>query len=339
MVNQRRRMRSVECGARNLRTGVTLAEVLVSLGIMSLGVVLLATLFPLSVLRTIQATQLTHATITRYNVEATIDAFPQLLNASGGESRFVVDPAGFYRAVADSDDNPSGPGPEDAFGAIKRYSNFTPGGAGEARFLSAVRFATSPDSWVKIVDDEIASIGANTAVLGEEIDAVNIGDRIVFFSSDGRASETRLITNVAAGTRTVTWDATQPANITGQLVTRIETLETYYNWLLSVRNSNVDVVVFFNRAFGPDDEVPYTATFTDGSPNASIDLAGRDPDLKAGGFVLDSTNLVWYRIARIDRTVGTEVFITLDRGAKANATQAMILPQVVDVYPIGIKTP
>ncbi|HEY4260440.1 MAG TPA: hypothetical protein VGM98_09775 [Schlesneria sp.] len=60
------------------RRGTTLSEVLVSMLIMSVGVVSLATLFPISVLRSIQATQLTNATNLRYNVEGIVSAVPQI---------------------------------------------------------------------------------------------------------------------------------------------------------------------------------------------------------------------------------------------------------------------
>ena len=58
--------------------GATLSEVLISLLVMSIGVVSLATLFPISVLRSLQATQLTSAANLRYNVEAFLGANPQL---------------------------------------------------------------------------------------------------------------------------------------------------------------------------------------------------------------------------------------------------------------------
>jgi Tfp pilus assembly protein PilV len=61
------------------RRGVTLSEVLVSLLVMSVGVVAIATLFPLSVLRTVQATQLTNSTQLRYNFEGLLGARPELL--------------------------------------------------------------------------------------------------------------------------------------------------------------------------------------------------------------------------------------------------------------------
>jgi hypothetical protein len=60
------------------RIGTTLSEVLVSLLVMSIGVVSLATLFPISVLRSVQATHLTNSTNLRYNVEALLSVRPQL---------------------------------------------------------------------------------------------------------------------------------------------------------------------------------------------------------------------------------------------------------------------
>jgi hypothetical protein len=88
------------------RGGSTLTEVLVALMIMSIGLVSLAVLFPMSVLRSIKASQFTNATDTRFNAEAMIDVFPNLVknpdytfvagvpNAHPAEN-FVVDPLGF----------------------------------------------------------------------------------------------------------------------------------------------------------------------------------------------------------------------------------------------------
>lgn len=60
------------------RKGTTLAEVLISLLIMSVGVIPLMVLFPISTLRTLQATNLTNATNLRYNAEAMVDTLPLL---------------------------------------------------------------------------------------------------------------------------------------------------------------------------------------------------------------------------------------------------------------------
>ncbi len=60
------------------RGGTTLSEVLISLLVMSVGVVSLATLFPISVLRSVQATQLTNATNLRFNAQEMARAVPQI---------------------------------------------------------------------------------------------------------------------------------------------------------------------------------------------------------------------------------------------------------------------
>lgn len=61
------------------RQGTTLSEVLISTLVMSIGVVALASLFPISVLRSIQASQLTNAANLRYNAEAQLRTVPELL--------------------------------------------------------------------------------------------------------------------------------------------------------------------------------------------------------------------------------------------------------------------
>jgi hypothetical protein len=64
--------------AANARRGLTLSEVLVSVLVMSIGVVSLMSLFPISTLRALQATNLTNATNLRYNVEGLVAARPEL---------------------------------------------------------------------------------------------------------------------------------------------------------------------------------------------------------------------------------------------------------------------
>lgn len=53
--------------------GATLTEVLMSILVMGIGVLSVVTLFPASFLRTLQATNITHSTILRYNADALID--------------------------------------------------------------------------------------------------------------------------------------------------------------------------------------------------------------------------------------------------------------------------
>ena len=56
------------------RTGSTLSEVLISVMVLGIGVISVATLFPLSVLQAVRANHTTQGTILRYNAEAAIDA-------------------------------------------------------------------------------------------------------------------------------------------------------------------------------------------------------------------------------------------------------------------------
>ena len=60
------------------RAGATLSEVLISLLVMSIGVVSLATLFPIAILRSVQATHLTNSANLRYNVEALLSVRAEL---------------------------------------------------------------------------------------------------------------------------------------------------------------------------------------------------------------------------------------------------------------------
>lgn len=92
------------CLASMQRNGVTLTEVLMSLMIMGVGVVSLATLFPIASLRVLEATNLTNSTIVRFNAEGLVDSFRSMVDDPDGISstsdedgrHFVVDPLGWY---------------------------------------------------------------------------------------------------------------------------------------------------------------------------------------------------------------------------------------------------
>jgi hypothetical protein len=84
-----------------------------SLMIMSIGVSAVAVLFPISVLRSIQANQLTHGAIVKYNMEARLQTDPRWIVdpdkdfdlaehfRAPGDRNYVVDPLGFYTHVLD----------------------------------------------------------------------------------------------------------------------------------------------------------------------------------------------------------------------------------------------
>lgn len=71
------------------RRGTTLAEVLMSLMVMGIGVVSLATLFPISAARVLEATNLTNSTVLLYNAEGIVDSFPAMIHQPDG---FALDP-------------------------------------------------------------------------------------------------------------------------------------------------------------------------------------------------------------------------------------------------------
>lgn len=104
------------------RSGVTLTEVLMSMFIMSLGVMFVVTLFPVSVLRTVEASQMTSGTILRYSAESMIDVVPGLVHDPDGDGdqvphyrggdpamtlhtrNYLVDPLGFFTHLLDQAD-------------------------------------------------------------------------------------------------------------------------------------------------------------------------------------------------------------------------------------------
>ncbi len=88
---------------RSKRGGTTLTEVLMSLMLMGIGVVSLATLFPISALRVLEATHMTNSTVLRFNAEGVLDALPQLVFDPDGNPRtrhsgtnYIVDPLGIW---------------------------------------------------------------------------------------------------------------------------------------------------------------------------------------------------------------------------------------------------
>ncbi len=166
-----------------VRQGVTLVEVLMSLMIMSIGVASVAVLFPISMLRALQATQLTNAAITKYNVETLLDVRPNLVfdpnndgnlveHFRGRDSRnYVIDPVGFYTHFADGNSAAArtfgndGTGPA---GNIIRWGGgltATDGGnpGTSAAHASAIRMmalelANQGDGWETQIDTEAGDV-------------------------------------------------------------------------------------------------------------------------------------------------------------------------------------
>lgn len=98
------------------RAGTSLTEVLMSLMIMSIGVVSVATLFPISALRTLEANKQTNSTIARFTAEAFVDVDPQLIHNPDGVAAFpgatVTDSTPYNSAISVT---PPGPPPQTTF--------------------------------------------------------------------------------------------------------------------------------------------------------------------------------------------------------------------------------
>ncbi len=230
--------------------GATLSEILISLMVMSIGVVSLATLFPISVLRSIQASQLTNATIHRMNVEQLIGLFPRMVHdpdgdgniaehelqyAAGGvdnpdntgangdfrdEGRFVVDPLGFSSsllapAVQGVFGNDNGAVPTNP---ILRYHG------GYSTQALAKQYAYLADSWQLAAKGNVGSFTVDTINVPAGIDlsaaaqalaaTPQIPVRVVIMTANGRQSHTRTLTAAAminTTTNVIDWSALTPA--------------------------------------------------------------------------------------------------------------------------------
>lgn len=86
------------------RRGTTLTEVLMALMVMSIGVISLATLFPISALRVVEATHMTNSTILRHQAEGLMDAASAMAfdpdgdgnSAEHSQTTYVIDPLGIW---------------------------------------------------------------------------------------------------------------------------------------------------------------------------------------------------------------------------------------------------
>ena len=317
------------------RGGSTLTEVLISLLIASIGMVSLATLFPIAVLRTVQATNLTNATILRYNAEAIIDAKPVLVHDPDLDGNvdehfrnpvnrnYIVDPLGYYLIDAALQGTfgrdkamrvPRQPPPADTpAGTLARFKGYE----NEAAAINGV---VLPDSWVLQTDGEPTAISTTSATMPADIDLTSvlvspIGiSEITLFDITRRHSRVRPISAIDPNSNIVSWtDALDDwqqlsSRFTPEGFVQIRTQQRQYSWLLTVRKqadgkANVDVVVFFRRSFSSEDEQIYPASFTKGSfgVDGQPGVAGVDDDLDG---TLDNASEQGFPGSDDNRTVG-----------------------------------
>lgn len=253
------------------RGGATLSEVLISLMVMSIGVVSLATLFPISVLRSIQATQLTNATIHRMNAEQLIDTFPRLVHnpqtilpaiSEAQSGRFIVDPMGWTNPALQVDFNPAAAYQINSFFGNNSTSNTVPpnpirrySGALNSAFplntpTAALLAASMGDTWQLAAKGNTTASSTTSVTLPATTDTATflsaynkfgtgVRVRVVAMSADGRQSAVREHSTATpldlTALPTISW--TNPIPLATSPRFRLEIYDARYSWLLTVRKT------------------------------------------------------------------------------------------------------
>lgn len=249
------------------RQGATLSEVLVALLIMAIGVISLASLFPIAVLKTAKASQLTTAADMSYNARTWTSLFPHIIqdpdptdsNNDGAPfndvgylpTAYLFDPLALIpgRPVA----MPA------AVGLLPRY-----GGGFNGSAAAADRICSNLDSWTMLHEGSVTSInGARTQVQVNNLNLIQglqwpgaNAMRVHLFYNGGKSSHTRMVTSATAGSATL--DLSEDANSNGTLdpgedqngnggldlhtlpagmtyeTARIESRERRFSWLLTL---------------------------------------------------------------------------------------------------------
>ena len=283
--------------------GTTLTEVLMSMLILSIGVICLATLFPVGMINSVRASKLTRATMLRNNCDAMIDVLPHLVHDPDVDGNvfehnnriYAVDPFGFVHVGG-------------TFGPLTRYH------AGYNTEAKATNLVMLPDNWddndgqkrgvpellqatwvqvpqsLNLIDVEVALSSTPTV----------IPCRVILLDPDGQQSWVRAITSVDLGTRRIYWSDTETVPTTAKVTeVRVEIFNGKYSWMLTVRKSayasgsapaSVDAVVFFNRPASVANEATYIATFGRGA-DRQPGVAGFDDD--NNGTVDDASEVLW----------------------------------------------
>ena len=256
---------------RPARSGVSLSEVLMSLGLMSIGIAFIAGIFPLAALRTLRATNLTNATILRFNAETAIAVIrdargtdralihnPDFDFTPAGSpnpnahltehfgQNYIVDPLGFHEADV------AATGTRDQFGAnvpaSVRYPVPARFAGGRTDIATARNLVSLPDTFndigeaVAVPVVPLPATGTMTTIdLPTDVDLSTVTPaeapyRALLFNTVQDRSEVRLITGVTAapgGGWTITWAAPLPFSDVG--LVKIEVPKERYTWMLSVR--------------------------------------------------------------------------------------------------------
>jgi type II secretory pathway pseudopilin PulG len=257
--------------SRRKRSGATLTEVLMSLLIMGLGITSVFTLFPMSVLRSVKATNLTNATLLSQSARdlfyANRGALEQVpLDSSYGAAQdvllstapiiqdadipdpfygtYVIDPYGGYSAP----DYGSSPG---AFGEETPGDTSDHWGVHRVANGLGIDNVTAADSWVTEFEGQptgVAAAGLTFANTGIG-NSVTDNTRLLILSADLRRSITRRATGSATTTQidsgttsgdnigfvTPTHDLPAGFDTIDEIgLVRVQNFERRYTWLATI---------------------------------------------------------------------------------------------------------
>ncbi|MEZ6126328.1 MAG: prepilin-type N-terminal cleavage/methylation domain-containing protein [Planctomycetaceae bacterium] len=189
-----------------------------------------------------------------------------------------------------------------------------------------------------------------TAVSGQDCTWTEAAD----YNGDGQLSVRTLPIEFSVGTTAIAGvPYPDPSQIAvGRVLIQTKRTEDF-TWMLTVRRgpdgraTGVDVVVMFGGSRLPQHERVFPAAFVKDSfgvlmdKTSGVDASGdpASPALKRGNWMLDMENARWYRISKYEDT-GSQFLVTLETAVVAGSPgagigRAMILPTVVDVYPLG----
>ena len=260
------------------RTGATLTEVLMSMMILSIGVLSLAAMFPIGILSSVRATQLTHSVTLKNNVASQIDLDPGIvldpdrnhneLNGTGFD--YIIDPIGSLRL---SDANSDGfVNPSDQNEWVRPFGWFDQNGDGQAtqneyicrRYhsgynttFSAETLASLPDSWTELAagppqasgfpDQHRVNIDATTDMTTVGTIALTnlqpgpqVPLRVMLVDPRDGQSHTSLINQVSG--QTIKWNRQMPMTPAKAMQQvneiRVQQQELKYSCLLTVRREN-----------------------------------------------------------------------------------------------------
>jgi len=211
-----------------------------------------------------------------------------------------------------------------------------------------------PDS-LALVQTSATELPATVTIVDPE------AHRITLFSADGRLSQSYPLLLVNAA-REATWSESVvgvDVNRDGQIESRPIPREFQgvvgriliqskraadFTWMLSVRRSpdgqarGVDVVVRFGERLKLENEYLFAATFSGGSNLVTGNVGTGTPAFKRGGYMCDVTNARWYRIREfeIDATTGN-FQVTLEMTASKTGLGSLVIPGIIDVYPMGSR--